>query len=147
MKNRNIILLFLAGLFLTAGSCCKNNDCNEEPKDYRDKWVGDWDFVTVITSIPPQQNITRDTICYSGKIYKVEADNELMIKYMETNSIKARVDEGGKLSDLHTSGSFNEGKFMDTNLIYISLWYGGAHYGRGYFIKGVKKRKEIKNEE
>ena len=138
MKNKNVILLFLAGLCLIAGSCCKNNDCNEEPKDYRDKWVGNWDFVT--KKLIFYQDVTVDYIYYSGEIYKV-GDDELMIRYMENDTVWVRVNENGKLSNLRAGNSYdNRGEFIDTDSISIFLRWGGAGHGKHHYINGGKKK-------
>ena len=53
MKKKNIILVFLLTVLFLAVGCSKNEDCKkdeetkEETKDYRDKWVGTWDFTTI----------------------------------------------------------------------------------------------------
>ena len=138
MKNKNVILLFLAGLFLTAGSCCKNNDCNEEPKDYRDKWVGDWDFISVYTW---QLNLNYgcDTSYYSGKISLVGNDS-LNIEYMENRKITMHVDKSGKLSKYYSNARLSaRGQFERNDKIHLIIGYHGLPGGWNYQIGGQKK--------
>ena len=137
MKSKNVILLFLAGLCLTAGSCCKNNDCNEEPKDYRDKWVGDWDFISIETW-RVGMNSGCDTFYHSGKISLVSSDS-LNIEYIENLKITMHVDESGKLFKYYPANESADGQFEGNDKIHLITRYWGLPGGSNTKTDGQKK--------
>ena len=137
MKSKNVILLFLAGLCLTAGSCRKNNDCNEEPKDYRDKWVGDWDFISIETW-RVGMNSGCDTFYHSGKISLVGSDS-LNIEYTENYKITMHVDESGKLSKYYPANEYARGQFEGNDKIHLERGYHGLPGGGDTKTEGQKR--------
>ena len=67
--------------------------CSVTVADYREKWVGDWDFI--ITEYAVNGGLPRwDTIYYSGKIIIANAFNLLSIYYSENPFIAAVIKSG-----------------------------------------------------
>jgi len=72
MKKQHFFLIALAILLITVMVNCQ--------KDYREKWVGDWDLI-VIEYKRDHYDERHDTICYLGKISLGDAPDRLNINY------------------------------------------------------------------
>ena len=123
--------------------------CN---KFHRDKYVGNWDFVTVQSTFDNDMYKWKlDTIYYVSTITEGKENDELIICCKEENGefnlLMLRVDMRGKLyqkedsnsSDGNTHRSYYPiGQFEGKDKVHIEL-YGGATEHRGTTIDGIRK--------
>jgi len=122
-----VLLLFFTG--------CK--------KDFRDKYVGEWEFV--INRHWWIGGDTGDTIIYcSGKITLGKIENELIIYcFNDYNGnpilIKASVDEFGEI--IIDNDYFGRGQFIGNSQVHFTVRYirGGQGGGADDIIDGIKK--------
>jgi len=120
MKKQHFFLIALAILFIIAMVSCQ--------KDYREKWVGDWDFVRI--KYERYDDMERhDTIYYSGKITLGDAPDKLII-----NSATFWVEKDGFLSDFDWHG-----RFTGNNKVYIGTSLEHPHGEWSISISGTKK--------
>ena len=131
------ICFFLLVICLTTMAC---------KKDYRDKWVGNWDFVVEtsrsIWSIDHWDS-KRDTIYHSGEINLISSDS-LIIEYMKDVTITMHVDEIGNLSKYSCpegcySYYYARGQFEKNDKIYLETGYNRT-YPWDHIINGIKKK-------
>jgi len=146
MKNITLTLLTAIVLLIFTG-------CD---KYHRNKYVGDWDFVTE-RSTTKRDNLlfeiieeNRSVIYYSGKISLGNSENELLIKYTEDDEIIAWLEQNSNeiytFSEASFTGKYPSGKFDGKNnmQIYFS-WFKkgneGVHIiGCADCINGTKKK-------
>ena len=133
-----IILLFISG-------------CD---KDIRDKYVGDWEFITKVDSAQFDYDLNDwiplgfDSVFYEGRIILGKFDDELIIQYTERDEVTARINHNGNLwTSVYSIAGTNSrhGYFEENNKMYLTLYYfkyGG--FSSHHFIEGTKKRKEKK---
>ena len=113
-------------------------------KDYREKWVGNWDFeinYTVWVNPPsggPSYCCFDTLYSYSGKISLGVDINQLNINYMEDDLVLVVVDEYGKISGEYHNRT--EGQFEGKNKVYISDNYYTKASHSIYTINGEKKK-------
>ena len=126
------ITFFLLVICLTTMAC---------KKDYRDKWVGDWDFVVERSWriwCTDHWDIQRDTIYHSGEINLIGIDS-LIIEYMET--VTMHVDEIGNLSKGNYPYNYAHGHFEKNDKIYLRTGYDRQRPGDwDHIINGIKKK-------
>jgi len=147
MKTKHFIfvLIAVAVLFTT---CKKDDDCCA-------KYIGDWDFVTVVSIIENSTFIVKDTIYYSGTIIRGNDKNHLIIQFTENNVITVHVISGnlwlaigGEVNPHYmTCHKCTVGSFINKNEISILRLYKfiGSGEKEVYHSNGVK-RKGVKNE-
>jgi hypothetical protein len=122
-------------------------------KDIRDKYVGDWDFVTKEEYHKDRVIIGIDTIYYTGKISLGNDEHTLIIKYTEEDGINVLIDSEGNLYAPTTnspstpgSGPPSTGCFNGENKLYLKSDYYINNYEYSIHkyldIIGTKKRKE-----
>jgi len=150
-KNKSTCLkiLFLPLHVIFVVIIVLGSSCN---KDFRDKWVGDWDFVINRHwwSGVGENYTEGDTVYYYlGKISIESTDNKLIIDYIGNISLVMTVDELGRLLTIkdHPLGYTGNGLFDGNNKIYIEREGGYGHGGGGKdIVNGIKKTKGGKNE-
>lgn len=127
--------MLLISIFFTVSSC------KEEEKDYRDGWIGDWDFIIETRIyIPKPDTLVHpeyDTVFYSGKIGLAGIDSMINIKYLSNDSIFLKIDENGTLSKF--PNGYCRGRFEGYNKIYLYLRWGGVVGGISHTINGIKR--------
>ena len=106
--------------------------------DYRNQWVGDWDFVV-------KCEYPVSVIYYSGKIFFGNVDDQLNIEYTEHIVETVIVDEYGKIS-AYIDFCSKEGQFERKDELQMKVW---CHEGQGggdryYSINGMKKEGDKK---
>jgi len=116
----------------------------KKDKDYRDKWIGDWDFVVeyYFWSTMEGYLLCSDTIFYLGKINHENGQEQLYIQYTPTHSILVDVDESGKISkDDHPYWrDYTRGQFEGNDKVYIENGTKTLGSHTEYIINGVKKK-------
>jgi len=119
--------------------------CSVTVADYRERWVGDWDFVVREDELVLDGVMKKDTSYYLGKITLGNASNDLNIQYTEYKSMTVTVLKGGLIfNSTHESPS---GKFDGSNgmhLNVVSKTMSGSRYW-SLDIEGVKKEEYAKN--
>ena len=113
-------------------------------KDIRNKYIGDWEFITKIDSAQFDYDLNDwiplgfDTISYFGKITRGKYNDELIIQYTKQNEVTVWINHNGNLwTSLYGTSS---GCFEGKDKMYLTLScskYGG--FGTDYFIEGTKK--------
>jgi len=115
------------------------NGCKKKPFNYRNKYVGDWEFTVEITEVNTDSlgYYYHDTISYVGEIYYGNEDDELLITYTDKNSITLKIDREEILSGFPTK--YSSGAFDGNEKIKLYLRWGGLGGGITHSISGVKK--------
>jgi|GEM_PF-722982 len=130
--------LFLILPFLLFSMLLKS--CGEkEPADYRDKFLGQWDFEVAIYSFtagdPPETN--SETREYAGSISYGEALDEIIIQYLPNSSVTLVVTKDGQLDNFPTF--YCHGGFSGTDSLQLYLRWGGLNTWFSHAIEGLKK--------
>ena len=114
--------------------------------DYRNQWVGDWDFEVIIHSWMAGENgySKYDTIYYLGKISLIDIFNKINIAYMKNSSFNVKVNENGELYDFPTDLHYKYGKFEGNSKIHSFIEWGGLGGGTRHTIEGVKMERRKK---
>jgi len=120
-------------------------------KDIRDKYIGDWDFITEFKTekciyfdgyLHELEIIREDTIYFSGKIILGNSENELLFHYTQNDDISTFINKNGGIyvPDYPCPGSAcTRGNFEGNNKVYL---YFGWNYGdsiQSQSIIGTKK--------
>ena len=106
-------------------------------KDYRDKWVGNWNFEVKSTSWSMEMDAKIDSFYFSGKISLGDNFDQLYINFEENYSLLVTVDESGKISN---GGSYYTDGQLGKEKVYIKIITGTHGYRSEYAINGIKKR-------
>ena len=121
-------------------------------KYHRDRYTGTWDFVTEMVYYNEGETpseylvIKRDTIYYTGKISMGNYENQLIIKYSESDEVFTGIDKDGYL--YHKTNMFGKyacGNFESKNTMDLTLCWGeyvafeGDTDYRSDYIIGTKK--------
>lgn len=124
-------------------------------KDYRDKWVGDWYFMsihsvwnfeqifviegtdTTVTDVPPE----IDTTFYNGHIFLGEEGNTVFLNHRENVNRKILVDTSGRIyhNDNLWKYYYNEGNFFGNDSIFYKFGEGGRGGGSNLYVYGKKQ--------
>jgi len=139
MKKITITLVAtIAILFFFTG-------CDRTSKDFRNQWIGDWDFVVEKFWFEGKES-GLDTIYYLGKISYGKKADELKVKYieLERDIVILKVKENGTIIDISSiygNGIWN-GYFdgEDTLHLYIRSTTDGQGGGGSHTIDGIKKK-------
>ena len=118
-------------------SSCKKDKLEA---DYRDKWVGDWDFVVERISYTGWFT-EHDTVFYSGIITIGNSDTTLNIRYYKNTLLEdILVDKFGKLDKL-LYRPFIQGQFEGKENVYIEYKnHNSSNLGDTHIINGTKKK-------
>ena len=140
-KITTTLTLIVAILLLFSG--CK--------KDFSDKYVGDWKFISKMHASYEQYEIDT-TYYYLGKITHGDSDYNLCIQYMDNCGIFVNVDKYGQLTGnvSNSSSGYNyiQGQFEGKERLNIEFSYGRINMSGkiSMDVEGVKKSKKNKNE-
>ncbi|MCL2682869.1 MAG: hypothetical protein FWE63_05220 [Bacteroidales bacterium] len=144
-------MFLLASLWLVVG-CCKDKKCKGGTKDYRDKYIGTYDFTTIdfvrwhdlSQPYPYPPIIIDDTTNYIGTIEKHEVNSLKIIfkpnatyNYVSDGLIYLIVDSCGIFYDTKSHDNFN-GSLSDNK---ISIKYSDKLAYMGFSsteIQGIK---------
>jgi len=133
VKNTCFLLVFL-NIFIA----CNNNS---ETDDYRYKFAGSYDFVTISRQFSMLDSTCNiDTVSYCGRVYFSDtlASNEIVIQYLQHKSPLLTVDEKGIISD---PGYCNDtfGEFIGDSAVSLLYRWGGLGGGGSQSIEGKKR--------
>jgi len=109
-------------------------------KYHTNRYIGDWDFVTI-----KHDTIKSDTIYYSGKISLGNYENALIIQYTKDDEIAATLIENRDIVIPKyncAKGVCTHGKFEEKNKMNLSFgWTYGGGKSWSHNIVGTKKKK------
>jgi len=132
--KKGLILLVLASIAI---ACVKP----QKPKDYREKWVGDWDFVVERTWNRGWDR-GHDTVYYSGTISLGSTDSTLNVKYLSViTSTDIPVDKFGKIDNkAYYCNPCINGQFEGNDKVHIRYGYNTGATSSTSIIDGIKKK-------
>lgn len=87
MKNKIIFLIAIATTFIA---------CEKSPFDYRNKYVGNYNFTNIYTDVDSVWTISNTTSVFLGKV-KTEGDNNMIIEFEADKSQSLRIDNDGNV--------------------------------------------------
>jgi|GEM_PF-1240754 len=120
-------------------------------KYHRNKYTGDWDFVTEIVQcqyLDGWKEIERETVYYAGKISSGTYENELIIQYTENDIERVSIPDTKSTGIYSKNGLGNSkgatsGSFEGENRMYLHLcWNDNFPNGKIHYISGFKKSKK-----
>jgi hypothetical protein len=121
---KNLIKILVASIIiLSIFSACD--------KYHIDRYVGDWEFMTIIKQTKNIDNDTAisigcDTIYYLGKISSLNSENELIVHFTENENIKLTLDVDKNLwSDItpySTCAQCPAGYFKNVDKIILNFY-------------------------
>ena len=125
MKNKLIFIFFIAIL----------NGCEKHPFDYRNKFIGDYDF-SVHKNVWDVTGENIDTYYnYSGKISYGSGDHLVKINFLDDAEIECWLFEDGSLRYI-----IKEGEFESTKNVYFIIDYRSIGSGTIYNVSGKKTK-------
>jgi hypothetical protein len=147
MKTKHFFFwLAVAAICVTLFSTCEKDKKHVEKPDYRDQWVGDWDFVVERGFCSRDSGMTRiDTIYHSGTIMFGNEEWQIIIKYTENNEIVAYVNDYGQICNpdqVYGIYSFS-GDFIENNnnvYLYFGIWNGKKEGHECTSVIGTKNK-------
>ena len=87
MKKQIFFLFLIAATFVA---------CEKSPFDYRNKYVGNYNFTNVYTNVDSVGTITNTTTTYLGRA-KTEGDKNMVVVFEANKSQSLRIDEDGNV--------------------------------------------------
>ena len=140
--NRITITMAVAAILLLFFMGCD--------KDIRNRYTGDWEFVTKIDSSQFDYELNKwiplgYVISYSGKIIHGKNNDELIIQYTAQNEVTVWVNHNGNLwTSVYpiSTGGDRHGYFEEKDKMYLTLHY--SKYGgflTSHIIEGTKKER------
>jgi len=119
--------------------------CKKEEEDYCAKWIGDWDFVTIVRDY--YNTVVYDTIYYSGKIIRGNSKDELIFQYTPDDEILTEIFNNGGIfvpscpCAGHSGWRCARGYFEGNDK--VDLFYALEYkYNRSHRIIGTRKGKK-----
>lgn len=115
------------------------NYCEKERFDFRNKYVGTWNFEVETSNfnVPDIGDFSSDDYEYTGEIRYGETDNKINIIYGENYSIELAINKDGELSDFPTH--YCSGNFIGNDSIHLYIRTGGLGGGSSHLIEGKKR--------
>ena len=141
MKKITIIIAAILLIMFFIMGCDKD-------KYHRDRYVGDWDFVTrsewyQTDSISGKYVLIGcDTIYYLGTITYGDTENSLIIQYTENDKAKILINKHGKLFTLCPGAYCECGEFEGEDKVHFKL--GWITPQNPEYINGVKLERRQK---
>jgi len=134
MKKIAIITAIILVMLIIMG-------CDKD-KYHRDRYIGDWDFVTEKTTFIGYEVVKVDTIYYLGKITPGQCSEiELIIQYTENDEFIGYVDKDGTISRYCGLGALcRNGSFEGKNKVNFATW----DHDWNHSIIGTKKKGDEK---
>lgn len=126
MKGKLILILTVITQFLFS--------CSKE-KDYRDKYIGNWNFEVRRIEFSGDSILFNDTINYMGNITYGSSDNDIAIQYTEEDVVTLTVDEEGNLDNFPSDLSYGS---LEVDSIFIRLYWGGQGAGITHLVAGER---------
>jgi hypothetical protein len=112
----------------------------DKDKYHRDRYIGDWDFVTKINYFKSVNDNAigiilekSDTIYYLGKITYGTFENDILIQYTDNDEIFAYIDNDKKTlwTEAYPFPKSPSGFFEENNKIFLNLV---VYYNQNKFI-------------
>ena len=106
--------------------------CEKSVFDYRHKYIGEWDFITIgcYWSMSPYPTgwFLRDTIYFHGEISYGDGKGELVIQYKSDENVLISINKDGTID-----GSYEvSGQFDDKEHLTLTLNSPQSQLGGGY---------------
>lgn len=118
--NRKHLILFIAFVAVIV------TGCEKELFDYRNKYLGHWNFVSIknVDYADISKVDKYDSITYRGTIDYGEEDNQLLLQYSETGNITVCVNKDGIISggDLSWYTGDASGEFTTRKKLNLQWW-------------------------
>jgi len=111
--------------------------CEKKPFNYRNKYIGNWEFTTNITEVNlhGEGSIVENTVAYLGLI-SYDSKEQLKINFLDNMEVYVEVDKNGIISAYKDLGN---GVFTSKKIMEYSLKRGGLGAWINYKISGIKK--------
>ena len=87
MKKQIVLLLMIAATLIA---------CEKSPFDYRNKYVGNYNFTNVYTNVDSAGTISNATTAYLGRA-KTDGENKMIVQFEANKSQSLRIDEEGNV--------------------------------------------------
>jgi len=129
MKHKPITLLLILLLFIVFYGCEKH------PFDYRNKFIGDYDFLVNLRTWIPPDSVTETDYNYSGKISYGSGDDFVKINFLDDKEVDCRLFEDGSLKV-----NSIRGEFESTKKLRFITEYGGLGGKATYYVSGKKTK-------
>ena len=118
------------------------SSCKKEPVDYREKYCGEWNFVTEYyysNIIPNDDENTIDSIFnYQGSVW-YDSLGKINIEYRENYIITVKVSLSGEITDnIIYDNETAKGEFINQDSLFLDLRSNGHNYAITQFIYGKK---------
>ena len=130
-KNRNyLIFYFTIFLLILVG-------CKKRPFDFRNKYLGEWDFTTEYGYFNMSDSTSFDTVYnYKGEVWYDEK-GKIIIEYREDNILEFEINKEGEITidDYYDT----RGEFSDKNNVSFYKQTGGLGGGTNQSVSGMKK--------
>jgi hypothetical protein len=139
-KNFKLILLIILSINLT---CCEKN-----PVDFRDSYIGDWQFNVIRTRWNMSWEYTygytsiTDTIIYNGSIDYGGVDTILRVNYLPESIIGISVNKEGERYYFDTPIFHGSSMFYGKDSVFIWMSIKALGEGVEYNMSG-KKHKDL----
>ncbi|MHC1707452.1 MAG: hypothetical protein AB9842_08015 [Bacteroidales bacterium] len=112
--------------------------CEKHPFDYRNKYLGRWDFKTNWSKVNVDsigQSVYGNAY-YFGEIDYGDSDNELIIRFMLDKEVTIEIDKTGRITNFGTT--YGSGYFRGKDELSLYLRFGGLGGWEEYNITGTK---------
>jgi hypothetical protein len=127
--------------FLLICFCCiAQFGCEKHPFDYRNKYLGNYNFTVHETEWTYSLGTTLDTTyAYIGEVSYGSDENTVSISYTENYSATTVVNEDGSLKCYSGTGSIGFcGEFESKSTVAFDYSYGGLGGGATFNVYGEK---------
>ncbi len=115
-----------------------NNSCKKEPIDYRNKYCGEWNFVTDYYYNTITDDVFDTTYNYKGFVWH-DSVGKINIEFRENYIISVEVSLKGEITDsIFYDNETAKGEFINHDSLFIDLRSVGYMYGVTQFIHGKK---------
>lgn len=132
MKKRGMIYWLPILIATIAATGCKKDP---QPADYRQKYLGDWDFKVHRVAVNPFTGNTDDSLAYTGSI-RYRGSDSLTIRYTANDSLTLIIDQAGKLTQ---NSCYCFGEFEGGTKLHMALRWGGNAHGEQHTMDATKK--------
>jgi hypothetical protein len=115
-----------------------NNSCKKDTVDYRDKYCGEWNFVTNYYYYTISDDVFDTTYNYQGHVW-YDSTGQINIEFRENYILNAKVGLRGEITDkIFYDNTKGNGEFINHDSLFVDLRINGNMYGITQFIHGNK---------
>ena len=108
--------------------------CKKRPFDYRNKYLGIYDFTVYQSSFDRRIGEVSGVLKYRGEITYGKEHSTILIHYLEDSFVELTLEKDGTLSERRVSGEFE-----DKKKIRFVMYSGGMGGGAFWEITGEKE--------